>query len=86
MPSQHKHPAKAFRPPPDLYDRAKKAIAEVDSDMNAHLVGFLRWVAGDTDELPARPGQTHQAPPQDRSDCPTCKAALDPDGTCFVCR
>lgn len=51
----HNVPAKAFRPDPELYQRAKVAVAEVGSDMNSHLVGFLRWVVGDTDELPERP-------------------------------
>jgi hypothetical protein len=55
MPSVHKNPAKAFRPDPDLYERAKDAVAEVGSDMNAHLVAFLRWLTGETNELPARP-------------------------------
>lgn len=55
MPSVHKHPAKTFRPPPDLYDKAKSSVAEVGSDMNAHLVAFLRWLTGETDELPPRP-------------------------------
>lgn len=55
MPSSHKHPAKAFRPEPDLYSRAKHAVAAVGSDMNAHIVGFLRWLVHDTDELPTRP-------------------------------
>ncbi|HEY5834652.1 hypothetical protein [Streptomyces sp.] len=57
MPSVHKHPAKAFRPDPELYERAKAAVAEVGSDMNAHLSGFLRWLTGETDELPPRPEQ-----------------------------
>lgn len=55
MPSVHKHPAKTFRPEPALYERAKVAVAEVGSDMNNHLVNFLRWVTHETDELPARP-------------------------------
>ena len=55
MPSVHKNPAKAFRPDPELYERAKVAVADVGSDMNAHLVAFLRWLTHETDELPARP-------------------------------
>ncbi len=31
------------------------AVADVGSDMNAHLVAFLRWLTHETDELPARP-------------------------------
>lgn len=55
MPSVHKHPAKAFRPDPELYGRAKAAVAAVGSDMNSHLVAFLRWLTHETDELPQRP-------------------------------
>ena len=55
MPSVHKHPAKAFRPDPDLYERSKAAVAQVGSDMQSHLVGFLRWLTHETDELPERP-------------------------------
>lgn len=61
MPSQHKYPARAFRPPPDLYEEAKHAVAEVDSDMNAHLVAFLRWLTRQTNELPQRPEQTNRS-------------------------
>ena len=57
MPSSHKHPAAVYRPDPELYERAKAAVAEVDSNMNAHIVGFLRWLVGDTDQLPPRPGR-----------------------------
>lgn len=55
MPSAHKHPAATYRPDPALYARAKEAVAEVGSDMNAHVIGFLRWLTHETDELPARP-------------------------------
>lgn len=43
------------RPACTLYERAKGAVAEVGSDMQAHLVGFLRWLTHETDELPPRP-------------------------------
>ncbi|MFE7415335.1 hypothetical protein [Streptomyces laurentii] len=55
MPSQHRNPAAVYRPDPDLHQRAKAAVADVGSDMNAHVIGFLRWLVGDTNELPARP-------------------------------
>ena len=61
MPGVHKNPIKNFRPDPDLYQRAKEAVAAVDSDMNAHLVAFLRWLTGETDELPARPEKRDNA-------------------------
>ncbi|MHB9858561.1 hypothetical protein [Streptomyces sp. YIM S03343] len=60
MPSQHKFPAVVCRPAPELHERAKRAVAEVGSDMNAHLIAFLHWLVGDTDELPTRP-----TPPDD---------------------
>lgn len=55
MPNAHKHPAKAFRPPPTLYERAQKARAEAGGDMNSLLVAFLRWYVRDEDNLPDRP-------------------------------
>lgn len=93
MPSAHKNPAKAFRPPPDLYDRAKQVVADVGSDMNSHLIGFLRWLTHETDELPSRsqapenpaiPSEVR--PARAPADCPECGTLLDPDGSCFVCR
>lgn len=61
MPSRHRNPAATFRPDPELYERAKAAVAEVGSDINAHVIEFLRWVVGDTEELPARPDAAGQA-------------------------
>ena len=55
MADRHKNPAITPRPEPELKRRAQEAVAEVDSDLNAHVIGFLRWLVGDTDELPARP-------------------------------
>lgn len=55
MPSKHKNPAVVYRPDPDLHARAKTAVAEVGSDMNTHVLGFLRWLVGDTDQFPQRP-------------------------------
>ena len=51
----HLKPARTFRPDPDLYERAKLAVAAVDSDMNTHISGFLTWLVGDVDHLPLRP-------------------------------
>lgn len=56
MPSRHKHPAAVYRPDPELYRRAQAAVAEAGGDMNAYVIGFLRWLVGDTDDLPRRPG------------------------------
>ena len=41
-------------PEPELYERAKTAVADVGSDSNTHVIEFRRWVVRDTDELPAR--------------------------------
>ena len=51
----HRLRARTYRPDPQVYERAKAAVEEVDSDMNAHINGFLSWLVHDTDELPARP-------------------------------
>lgn len=58
MPSKHLHPARVYRPDPELYQRAQAAVQEVGSNMNAHVIEFLRWLAGDTDTLPPRPEPT----------------------------
>lgn len=55
MPSKHQHPARVYRPDPELYKRAQEAVQQVGSNMNAHVIEFLHWLAGDTDALPARP-------------------------------
>ncbi|MEU1734352.1 hypothetical protein [Streptosporangium sp. NPDC020145] len=55
MPNKHKNASVVCRPDRELHQRAKEAVAAVGSDMNAHIIGFLRWLVGDTDELPARP-------------------------------
>ncbi|MGK8559548.1 hypothetical protein [Nocardia gipuzkoensis] len=60
MPSQHRFPVMTVRPDPDLHQRAKAAVALVDSNLNAHVVAFLRWLVHDTDDLPPRPpADTH---------------------------
>lgn len=51
----HLKRARTFRPDPDVYEKAKAAVAEVDSDMNAYINAFLLWLIHETDELPARP-------------------------------
>lgn len=56
----HKNPARTFRPEPQLYERAKAAVAEVGSDMNGHLNAFLCWLTHETDELPQRPEKPQQ--------------------------
>lgn len=55
MPSQHRYPAITPRPAPELRERAKIAVADVDSTLNSHIIEFLRWLVGDTDTLPQRP-------------------------------
>ncbi|MFG2001612.1 hypothetical protein ACGFNU_20920 [Spirillospora sp. NPDC048911] len=56
MPNKHAYPAITPRPHPELKRRAQEAVAEVGSTLNAHVIAFLEWLVGDTDELPARPG------------------------------
>lgn len=55
MPSVHRYKAITPRPPDELRERAQQAVAEVGSNLNAHIIGFLRWLVGDTDDLPDRP-------------------------------
>ncbi|WP_396909919.1 hypothetical protein [Mycolicibacterium sp.] len=61
MPSKHRYPAITPRPAPELRERAKIAVAEVNSSLNGHIIEFLRWLVGDTDTLPPRP--TDPVPP-----------------------
>jgi hypothetical protein len=51
----HLRRARTFRPDPELYEQAKDAVAEVGSNMNDHINGFLEWLTHKTDELPERP-------------------------------
>ncbi|MFI9723844.1 hypothetical protein ACIHFE_30005 [Streptomyces sp. NPDC052396] len=60
MPSKHRYPAVVYRPDPVLQQRAKAAVADVGSDMNAHIIAFLHWLVGDTDDLPARPSSAER--------------------------
>jgi len=53
----HTKTARTYRPDPELYAQAQAAVAAVDSDMNAHICAFLRWLIHDTDELPRRPAR-----------------------------
>jgi len=61
MPSKHLNPARVYRPDPELYQRAQEAVQSVGSNMNAHVIDFLRWLAGDTNDLPARPDPADRA-------------------------
>lgn len=63
MPSKHRYPAITPRPAPELRERAKLAVSEVDSSLNGHIIEFLRWLVGDTDDLPRRPSK--RVPPLD---------------------
>jgi len=47
MPSVHRNPVKNFRPPAELYERAKAAVASLGLDMNGYLVDCLRRITGD---------------------------------------
>lgn len=54
MPSQHRFPVMTVRVDPELHERAKTAVAQADSNLNAHVIAFLHWLVHDTDELPTR--------------------------------
>ncbi|MBF6074878.1 hypothetical protein IU498_09585 [Nocardia beijingensis] len=56
MPSQHHFPIMTIRTDPDLHNHAKVAVAQIDINLNAHVVAaFLRWLVHNTDDLPQRP-------------------------------
>jgi hypothetical protein len=55
MPSVHRNPAITPRPDPALKKRADQAVAQVGSNLNAHIVGFLEWLVHDRAEPPTRP-------------------------------
>lgn len=55
MPSQHRYPVMTIRADPELHERAKAAVAQLDSNLNAHVIAFMRWLVHETDELPVRP-------------------------------
>jgi hypothetical protein len=57
MPSKHRYRAMTPRPPDDLRERFVAAVARAGSDANAVLIAFMRWFAGDADELPERPAR-----------------------------
>ncbi len=57
MPSQHRFPAAIYRADPQLQRRVKMAVSQLDSDVNSHIVAFLRWLVHDTEELPPRPAK-----------------------------
>lgn len=62
VPNKHRYAAVVFRPDPDLYRRAREAVAAVGSDINSHVVAFLHWLVGDTGDLPPQPiGACRQA-------------------------
>ncbi|MDZ7917741.1 MAG: hypothetical protein U5O16_39005 [Rhodococcus sp. (in: high G+C Gram-positive bacteria)] len=65
MPSQHRYPAAVYRTDPRLRKRAQIAVHEVDSDLNSHIVAFLRWLVHDTDALPPRPSEPIPQPEPD---------------------
>lgn len=63
----HNIPAKTYRPDPELHERAKVAVAEVDSTLNAHINAFLRWLTHETNQLPPRPAKPGSKGRKDRS-------------------
>lgn len=57
MPNVHKNPAITPRPPAELRDRAKLAVTEVGTDLNAWVIGALEWLVHDRPEMPPRPAK-----------------------------
>lgn len=55
MPNQHRYPAITPRPDPELKQRAQQAVAEMGTNLNAYVIACLRYLVGDTDEVPQRP-------------------------------
>lgn len=58
----HLKRARTYRPDPEVYEQARAAVAAVDSTMNEHINAFLRWLIGETDELPPRPPKREGGP------------------------
>jgi hypothetical protein len=57
VPNVHRNPAITPRPPVELKKRADEAVKLVDSNLNAHIIGFLEWLVHDRTDPPARPEQ-----------------------------
>ena len=57
MPSKHRYRAMTPRPPDEVREGFVAAVAKVGSDANAVLIAFMRWFAGETDEIPERPSR-----------------------------
>lgn len=72
------------RPDRALYRRAQDAVAAVDSNLNAHVISFLRWLVGDTDELPPRP--LHRRRTQPRNAKVEATTTLTSSNMCSIIR
>ena len=62
-PDMHRHARRYFRPPPELYERAKEILGAQGSNVNDYLVQCLRRLAGETDEHTARPSGSDEDGP-----------------------
>ena len=51
MPSQHRHPARTFRPEPGEYDDAQADLTARGKEMDAFLRACLRWLHRDPDRF-----------------------------------
>lgn len=49
MGSQHRYPARALRPPPQLWKNAQAHARQHQLDMNTYLVACVRWLAEQPD-------------------------------------
>jgi hypothetical protein len=52
---RHRNRAITPRPPEELRERVQAAVTEAGTDVNALVIGLLRFWIGDTDEPPKRP-------------------------------
>src|SRR5258708_31560406 len=81
MPSQHRHPARTFRPEPGEYDDAQADLTARGKEMDAFLRACLRWLHRDPDRFlttitPAWPRPRPRGrPPRPQPSSPAAPAA-----------
>jgi hypothetical protein len=62
MPSQHRHPARTFRPEPGEYADAQADLTARGKEMDAFLRACLRWLHRDPDQSLAALAQVWPGP------------------------
>ncbi len=63
MPSQHENRAITPRPPEDLRARSYIAVAQIGMTLNAWILASLRYLVGESDDMPPRPDRAVVLPP-----------------------